>query len=313
MKKIYLSVITLAVMTSLSAQHQTAVQEFPSTLIPLNISSSRAIDTLEPVSNSLTCFTSDPTPFVFYGAGAGNGFVSGNNIYGHKALGHEFNIPSGNVVTKVLVGVKTTNTSNSNITVSLHQITGGVVNATPAGTSTAKALSTLPANGFTTFEFATPVSITGDVLFSVNLPTGTGDTLVVFSTKHMCADPDNKSWYQAGNNSFAKLSTFWNAAPSTPLLIDLAIYPIVSNPVGLNENALSDISVWEYNRQLFVDTHGEYSNGTISITNIMGQVVESFNFNDSFSVVELNNLASGIYVATIAAEGKRITRKISVN
>ncbi|MFN3917744.1 MAG: T9SS type A sorting domain-containing protein [Flavobacteriales bacterium] len=106
-------------------------------------------------------------------------------------------------------------------------------------------------------------------------------------------------------NEFTIKDYAYNSTPNQPLQAGQTV-------VSVDENILTDVKVWEYNRQLFLDTYGNYNNGIINVTNMMGQVVKSFNFNNAYNVVDLGDLATGAYVVTVTSEGKVLNQKIAV-
>jgi hypothetical protein len=106
-------------------------------------------------------------------------------------------------------------------------------------------------------------------------------------------------------NQFTIKDYAYNSTPNQSLQAGQTV-------VSVNENILTDVKVWEYNRQLFLDTYGNYNNGIINVTNMMGQVVKSFNFNNAYNVVDLGNLAAGAYVVTVTSEGKVLNQKIAI-
>ena len=84
----------------------------------------------------------------------------------------------------------------------------------------------------------------------------------------------------------ATSTPFWGACDtSVPIVI-----PPTGNEIGIYPNPCSDIL-----NVSFMD-NGEYH---ISITDILGQIVQEVDSKDKFTVISLNNVASGIYIVSV--------------
>ncbi len=83
--------------------------------------------------------------------------------------------------------------------------------------------------------------------------------------------------------------------------------------VGINQPTTSEnISVFCFNNQLNVNCLNMNQKGNIQIVNLMGQEIKTVNITDSKMVIDLNDLAAGIYVANINNGDNKISRKFNL-
>lgn len=315
----------LSAVTLVSAQSKNAGTVLPATLQPLEFSSDRALDTLAPSSHSDACFTGDASPLTVYG-GPGLGYVTGTNSYGDTQKGQAYTLASGSTVTGVIVGCLTTNASNPNVNAKVYSMSTGSPAASPSGTSANLGLATFMAQGYATFAFTPGVAISGDVLFSVSIPTGSGDTLAVFSTKDNCADAADLSWEEwdnSGSLTWDKLADNWQIAAGNPLNVDLAIYPIVDGPVGVaavSKNGLTLMNAFPNPTNNLVNfgfSLEESSDVTIEIMDVTGKVIATIELGGRSAganrfIYDASALTAGNYFYAIKTNDAKLVSRFTV-
>lgn len=328
MKKLYVSALLVASVATVSAQKSGNITELV-TLPASAINVDRAIDTLEPASFSQSCFTGDAQPFTLYG-GATLGYVTGSNSYDDTKKGQQYNLAAGTTVSGVIVQYYMTNASNPNIFVTSHPVTAGVPAMTASATTGSVALGSLPVIsggiGFNTFAFGSAVSMSGDVVFAVNIPTTSGDTLAVLSTKDNCAAAGDLSWEvwdNAGTATWATLAANWQIAAGNPLNVDLAIYPIVNTPTGvygLSKNGLAITAAYPNPANGLINLGYSLENAskvTIEIMDAMGRVINTIDLGtvvagENRYIFDASNLAVGNYYYSISTGSSKLVNRFTV-
>jgi len=167
-----------------------------------------------------------------------NGFISGNNEFGDLAKANYYNINENTYITGVLYEFAHGTGGGSSIEFSIWNSSG--TNNSPGSKIAFKTLplddilDDVEAQDFTYVEFNPPVLVNGPFYAGLMLPAITGDTLVVWSNQHNDTDPgiawelwESNEWYP------------FNSIDSWSLDVALAIYPIVQNTLGVNENNVS--------------------------------------------------------------------------
>lgn len=92
--------------------------------------------------------------------------------------------------------------------------------------------------------------------------------------------------------------------PNKPIYAGTGIANI--NTVDINNN----VSVYSFSNKIFVNT--KETNGTITVLNSLGQVVNSSDINNSQTIISLNNIKTGIYFVRIEMNEGIITKKVFI-
>ena len=106
--------------------------------------------------------------------------------------------------------------------------------------------------------------------------------------------------------SFTIKSYAYNSTPGVGLLAGQ------QTGMGIQDNLLSDVSVFSNQSTLFVKM-GETYNGTIKLTNMLGQEVRNFNITGNKMQFNVSDLEKGIYIVTIETDSGIYAKKISLN
>lgn len=171
------------------------------------------------------------------------------------------------------------------------------------------------------FNFGTPVTApsTGGFFASLVLPTGTGDTAVVFNAgvstsvsrgyEKWSGAPVNQDWYE--------MKTAWGG-----INYNLAILPIMqcSTPSGIKTTDFSN-AIMLYpnpsNGELsLITTFATNQNIEVTINNVMGQLMGSSKHNNVTNEVfnlDLKNYSNGVYFVTINNGNEKIVKRIILN
>jgi len=74
----------------------------------------------------------------------------------------------------------------------------------------------------------------------------------------------------------------------------------IQSTTGINENDLSDLNVYSYNKSVYISSNNNID-ANVSVYNLSGQVVKTKNMNlsSSKSKVDLNDLTAGMYIVAI--------------
>ncbi len=202
-----------------------------------NISSSaKATDTTDmyPFTFSLPCGDS----LTFYGLGGTNGYLTGNNVYSDKEKGMLIrNQGKAEVVEVWAYLLKRGNVGTGTTSVNIYAKGANNLPGALLGTSQVKVLSSV-ASGMQQFTFTNPIHVDGDFFANVVLPTVTGDTIIVVSSKVTCTGPDSSAVEKWGNNLFTYMKTEWNGFNADLTIIPSIIknYTTEFNVVNANGN-----------------------------------------------------------------------------
>lgn len=82
--------------------------------------------------------------------------------------------------------------------------------------------------------------------------------------------------------------------------------------VSVSENFDENVTVFNYADVLNVSYAGDFSEGIIEISNMMGQVVQTETMNDRVINIGISDLAVGVYMVNVKVDGQMTTRKIYV-
>jgi len=306
MKKIIFTFLISIFFLNLMAQREVVTTE--SFKAPFSIeTSAKTNDTLYPPSAILPCFDS----LTIYGAGPA-GYVLGNNSYGDKEKAQKYNFTGDGTVSSVLAYV-IAKTTTGNTSVKIYSINPTTkAPSTMLGQSATVALSAVPVNNITIYNFTTPVSFTGNFAASVVLPTGATDTLVVVSTKSGCHSNDSLAWEMQSDGLWYSVETQWGVPPNS-LKCDMIILPVVQTVVGMTQMTQDNImSIFPNPANDYINIAAINNIEKISVFNTMGQLVKSIEPNNNILKLDISDLQSGFYILQVLTEKGMVAKTISV-
>ena len=283
------------------------------------------IDTIVPLSfipvseGGLGCFTGIyPAP--------DSGYVTGNNQYGdlEKAqfydLGRMGYADTGAIQSALVnFAYKTQNSSPEDIVVKIYDANpGGFEPANLLGISQSINVSSINANeSYTLFHFDTPVPVSDSFFVSVQLPSSTGDTLVILSTQDNCVGNSSWAWEQWKNGTWHSIFNSWI------LDIDLAIFPVVDLPFGdavIEAPSAANLKIYPNPATNFITI--QFPNGinspvSIYLSDLEGRLVKEFfvSKGDELNrtiILKLGKLAPSIYVLKIPTTKAEIRIPLSI-
>jgi PKD repeat protein len=283
----------------------------------INVQSiSSSCDTLFPPKHGTTCGDS----LVIYKSGTA-GYVTGNVTYDDAVIAENYDNTTPSEISAVKVREKKikspTGTANTYVNIySIDPITKAP--STLLGTSSPVTVSSVSASGYTTYTFATPVSVSGNFSVGVVLPTVTGDTMAVYSYPLDCHNTDSLSWFYAtGYGWYSYDGTY--GGMSWGVNLELAIYPelcALGIATGINDDKDKNISVYPNptNSQFTVDfSTYRQQDVIINVYNMVGKLVQTTSSKDVDKItIDMLNQSSGIYIVAIKTPSGTIIRKLSL-
>jgi PKD repeat protein len=156
------------------------------------------------------------------------GYLTGNNVYGHLEKAGRFKAAggSGKTVSTILVYAITMAGTTNPTYMKLYAVNPSTLApSTLLGTSNPVALSNINPALVTAYTFPSPVLVPNDFYVSVVLPTNTADTLVVISNSASCSSSDSTAWELWNDGTWHSFNSAY--AFNT----DLYILPVVCPPV----------------------------------------------------------------------------------
>lgn len=306
MKKMIFTLLVAVFALNLMAQKDAAV--ITSFKAPFEVQvGAKTSDTLYPPSAMLPCFDT----LTIYGAGPA-GYVLGNNSYGDKEKAQKYNYTGTGSVTSVLAYL-VAKTATGNASVKIYDINPTTKKPnTMLGQSATVALSAVPAQNLTIFNFTTPVSLSGNFAASVVLPTGTTDTLVVVSTKSGCYSNDSLAWEMQADGNWYSVETQWGVAPNS-LKCDMVILPVVQTTVGMTQMTENNImSIYPNPANDFINIAAINQILKVSVFNTMGQLVNEIVPTDNILKYDVSSLQKGMYILQVLTSEGMVAKTISV-
>ncbi len=241
-------------------------------------------------------------------------YMNGNNSYGDKAKADKFTAPSGySEIDKVDVEF-TYHTGNASATLAVWDDNGtsGAPGTMLASTtvSSSTIVSDISGGNTTEFTFSTPVAVSGSFYVGVILPTAAGDTLVLTSNSDGDTNP-GIAWEMWSNDA-------WHAyteSSSWEKDINLAIYPEICKPTGVNDNLIVNNFKIHPNPTsgiITIDFDNSIDKNTkIEILNVFGQkILPNIDYNNKSVEVNLSNYSNGVYFIKIINDKNFKTKKI---
>ncbi len=267
-------------------------------------------DTLHyPLVGTMVCYFNHST-----------GYVAGTNSLKDKAIADYFATYSPyNSITGIyarFVKASKTSSSTTNITFNIYN-NGGASGApgTVIGTATlpfSTIISNTASNSYVYIPISPAVSITGPFYVGVVIPTGTGDTLALYTNTNGNVTPGT-GWRQSNSSAWATYSSTYS------LNLVNTIFPIVcTSSVGIEESLTNNILIYPNpaNDILNIDL-ANYGNNKVDVEifNSIGGLIKSIE-NKSMSPmmkIDLADVKSGIYYIIIKTEeGSSLSKKITI-
>jgi hypothetical protein len=234
MKKIYLLSLLLIISQQLIAQRLFQAQN--SYAAPAHLNVKRGVlqdrDTLLPASLAQQC----GGDLVLYTDSAG-GYLAGNNSYGDLEKMQKYRVDGQTTVMSALVifGGKTQANPQSVLYAKVYSVGANGGPATELGASQPVPISSVDTAGisFTTFTFASPVTVSDSFFVGFVNPTTPGDTVGAVTTRDECFSGAGFAWEKWSDQTFAALddTAGWD------LQADLMIFPVVSELVTSSNTA----------------------------------------------------------------------------
>ena len=282
------------------------------------------IDTLRPPVFTMSCFTSDAQPLVYYTLGSA-GMLIGNNSYGETEAAQRYTFSGNGTVSEVLI-MYGHNTGTTGTTSAKVYSLSAKRPSTVLGTSGTVTVGNISPGALTSYTFATGVSVTTDFAVSSVFPTtaSTGDTVAVLSTKGNCHSNDSLSYVKAtAFGGWAFLNQLVNkSSPTLDTSFDIMILPVVNVTTVIQEptnngltlkgsfpNPANDVANINYNIN-------ESGTVTVEVFDLSGRVIERSAENISAGnhnfLISVKNFVAGNYYYTIRTSKSQLTSKFIV-
>lgn len=275
------------------------------------------------VSQCDTLHSPLPEPLTYYAIAGGKGYVSGNNIYGDKAIGDYFeNMEPNLMISGVLLDfakAKKAGNTDEKIPVCVwatNSSTGAPGNLIASDSINLSQLVTdVAGNKISSFEFTNHISMGASFFMGIELPKITGDTLCFWSTAQGKV-PVNTGWVLTKDQGWKSAKELWSQG-STNFIITNAIYPKVCKVNGISERPEA-LSYYVYpnpaNEMITIVCQNEKrSSNAYMITDISGKAVLNGKTNASLATpVNISSLAPGIYILRISELNNIFVTKLIV-
>lgn len=332
MKKIYTIVLFASCFfikaNAQSQFHMSNITPIPVDAKNINLTSGvLTLDTLMPPVFSMTCFTSDVSPLVYYGLGAA-GYLTGSNSYGETEAAQRYAFTGSGTLTEVLVAYAKKSGTTATTSAKVYSINTAKKPGTALGTSGTVAISNITTNGsFTTYTFSPGVALTADFAVAAVLPTtaSAGDTTAVLSTKGNCHSADSLAYVSIPNfGGYNFLNQLVNSStPNNDTMMDLIIIPVVNVAGGVNEfpsnkgltlmgaypNPATDFTTLRYRLD-------ESSTVAVKVFDITGKEIQTSSEKLSAGShelrISLKGISAGNYYYTIKTDKSQLTSKFIV-
>lgn len=253
----------------------------------------------------------------YYMLPPGVGYITGNNSYMDKAKAEYFaSFESGTTISGMMADfVIAKNTNNPQITFAIWNNAGANGKPGLMVASTTKPLSSIVADvtneRATTVTFDTPYTVTGPFYAGVILPASTGDTLALWCRKHVTGY-NGTAWEQWSSNAWYPFNDpdSWGENMQTTM----TIYPIVCQPVGLEEVADPEVTIHPnpatgvVNISLWKST----SDVSLEIISMNGQRVYTRAYPGSFTNfnIDLSFVPKGVYMLQLTDGQRKHSQKL---
>lgn len=337
MKKIYTLISVLAISVAANAQRPVGT----ATSVAPHQQSQSMVPT-DTITSGLDWNSATPT---LYGVAAANGGGSlvGANGYGDKQKVQVYDPQTPVVVYGAIYwfGSLSATTSTGSVKFRVYSIDGLAISTStpdptngPADTpcpSTPRVsddvlLTNIDTSGYEIYNFSAPQFCAGafGVGFDVeNVNMAAGDSLGLVTSANGEISPTATGDYnfeQWSDNSWYSIAAAWTSN-SQPLLIDLAIFPIIEQGTGIESPMVNGVSLGVSGANPFLNTttvnytlQNNATNVDIVILNANGQVVSNEKRGTqaagSYNYEVGSNLAAGTYFVMLNADGRHLAVKM---
>jgi len=314
MKKITFLVFLSVLSCSIFAQTFKMVNAFPSvyhfnTLLSKDV---KSVDTLFPPVFETTQVCADTIAYYTMGA---SGYLTGNGNFGGQVINQisEAWASTGNkTVTTVLALMKRIAGATGNMTAKVYSTgTGFVPTGTALGTSQSVANTTVSNTQFQimSFNFTTPVAVTGNFAVAVVLPTTAGDTIVIGGTRFGCVDAtkDDRACVLMGTTWQTYKAVLASASYSS---IDVLICAVVNGGNGIDDNNASNIGIFPNpaTENLFITSASKMN--SVKLFNSFGQQVYGQNETNNLFQINTASFENGVYFVQVTTHDGISTKKV---
>jgi len=264
-----------------------------------------------------------PEPLTYYII-PGEGYVTGNNKYGDKAICDFFENTQANLVITGMICefsiAKQANGNNEIIPVRIWNSdasTGKPLSVLATDTLLLSTLVNDVTNAkLTTLDFDNPVQPGGSFSMGIMLPVIQGDTVCLWSTSTGKL-PVNTTWIQQSNNEWESAKVLWTPSGGPDFIISTAIYPKICLLNGTDKIATPiPFAVWPNPASdviSIVNQQNKITFSTYAITDMNGKELLKGHITDSAStMVDISTLNPGVYIIHIAGKSSLFSTKLVV-
>lgn len=253
-----------------------------------------------------------PKPLTYYTIPNG-GYVSGNNLYGDKAMCDYFD----NLQTIAISGVffdfcKVKKVNDEKIAVCIWKpefTTGTPGKLIFSDTVMLSTINNNIASGkYTTVTFSKPVQLDGPFFAGLILPVLTGDTLALWSTP-VTKIPVNTAWVMTVDGKWSSAQDLWPAVGEQKFIVSNAIFPKICRIDGIaRQKSAAAFSIYPdpvSDNLRIVLRPGFATSNKFRITDMSGNSLLKGTLGNSQEVIDVQTLRPGIYLLQL--EGDKLS------
>jgi hypothetical protein len=255
-------------------------------------------------------FTGTPT---FYTVTNNGGYVTGNNTYGDLSKGMRYNwengMTGGGTLNSVLfsipaklddgTGSVTVKVYAYSVTDTLGAILGSVtvplsaIDTTVAGFSMAEGM---PYN--VTATFSSPITVPGDIIVMVDLPTGSNAAVIPSNTDGDFALASTHTFEIWSNNTVHDFTSAWG------LDIAMPIFLAGNLTLGIAENDMIEAAAYPNPATDVLNIKASEAIATVTVMTLDGKIVSTVNT----ASVNVADLTAGIYLYEAVTVSGKVAR-----
>lgn len=252
-----------------------------------------------------------PEPLTYYYLPNGDGFVSGNNIYGDRAVCDYFgNAQSDFTITGAILDLsvaKRAAASNEKIPVCIWNSNG--LNGNPGDLllSDSVLLSSLADDvakqRLSVINFAEPLHFYDNFYIGIHLPVVSGDTVAFWSTGTGKVSV-NTGWILTKTDGWQSAQTLYTPQGGPSFLISNAIYPKICRVIGIDEKTMPvPFAIWPNPASdiiTLVNQEGNSGVSRYSVFDAMGRFVLSGDLSGPIATeINIGSLKTGVYILKV--------------
>jgi len=234
---------------------------------------------------------------------------------------------SAATVTNVLILTGKAKGGTTTTTASIYSINASTqAPATSLGTSNPLAMSAYSQTGYTSFTFASAITVAANSEFaaSITVPAFGGtdkDTLAILDTKAGCSSPDSLSWVQFNSAQWLPVTAVFGPASN----MDFLIFPVLDIANGINDyvskGGLSLYAASPNPANSTIQINFSLENTAkveIEVYTIGGQLIKSFQASDNAltgkntTQLDVSTLEAGTYIYAVNAGGNKLFSRFVV-